>query len=146
MGFPVMAMMLLTLLLPTSTIAMRCVGCTSDPAAPNEACMGVINATSEQLVTCDPEEYEGNPVCFTMVTAEGKETSNLPNSKMKWNRGCCVPAMGDLSCPTDSPQHDSAEGYWEIWRSWCNTGTAVIRMTLSCLAVVVAVALTVARV
>merc|ERR1719481_2029986 len=138
------SLLLVSLYWPGSTLGLTCVGCTSDPSNPNERCIRnttdpiipTTSATSSAassisvpslaqwtLVECDPEEYE-NPSCFTMVTAEGKQTSNLPYEKMKWNRGCCDPAPNSATCPTNKPMHDKAEGYWEIWRSWCDSGDA----------------------
>merc|ERR1719481_1839583 len=89
----------------------RCIRNTTDPIIPTTSAtssaassVSVPSLAQWTLVECDPEEYE-NPSCFTMVTAEGKQTSNLPYEKMKWNRGCCDPAPNSATCPTNKPMH-----------------------------------------
>ena len=46
----------------------------SDPSLPNPLCMGVMNATTDQSVLCDPEKYDkGRIACFTQVGRKGKK-------------------------------------------------------------------------
>jgi len=113
---------------------LRCFGCTSEPGlSADPSCIGTETGLDPenipQVVDCDPEEFPdpNNVFCYSMATADCTDC-NLAMEDMRWNRGCCKRDKGSPTCPSDRPQHDSAPGYWEVWRSLCSNTTSPCNM------------------
>jgi len=111
--FSILLVFLIQQLANTNATVNSCISCTSDDGR-NPGCEGG-DVTNQPTVACSLEF--GNEGCFVLWTK-----NKMPGLEVTetWNRGCCTPKEGSMTCPTNGDTHENNDAF-ERYRSYCTT-------------------------